>query len=152
MRVEIWVPLVTTALVGCAGISPYPVSAVTPEAVVPEIARQFSACNLDALMANYSTTIEYVSPSTPEPILGRPALREHFSGACRGQVRAIMQVDAQRVRTLSPQSAVVTGTYSFGRTDRPNDKPWAAHFVITLRQVEGRWLVDTQATFPISRS
>ena len=60
-----------------------------------------------------------------------------------------MRVEAQHVRMLSAESAVVTGTYSFGRTDRPNDKPWPAFFVITLNQHGGRWLINTQATFPI---
>ena len=50
---------------------------------------------------------------------------------------------------LSPESAVITGSYSFGRTDHPNEKPWPAYFVITLNRELGRWLIKTQATFPI---
>lgn len=137
-------------LAGCAGHSTGPAGMAPVESVVPQIARFFSACDLDGLMAHYSTTVEYVSPSTPKPIVGRAELREHFSGACRGPVRAVMRVEAQRVRMLSPESAVVTGTYSFARTDRPNDKPWTASFVITLQQGEGRWLIGTQATFPVA--
>ena len=64
-------------------------------------------------------------------------------------MRPVMRVEAQRVQMLSSESAVITGTYSFGRTDRPRDKPWSAFFVITLRQGGGRWLINTQATFPI---
>jgi ketosteroid isomerase-like protein len=139
----------STALFACAEVSKRPATLTFAESVVPEIAKQFSACNLEALLANYSTAVEYVSPSTPKPLVGRSELREHFSGACRGQVRAVMQVEAQRVRMLSSDSAVITGTYSFGRTDLPADKPWPAFFVITLQQNEGRWLVNTQATFPI---
>ena len=149
MRNSVWLFVFSTAIIGCAEVSTRPASSTSADSVVPEIANQFSACNLDALLANYSTTIEYVSPSTPKPLVGRSELREHFSGACRGEVRAVMQVEAQRVRMLSSGSAVITGIYSFGRTDRPSDKPWPAFFVITLQQSEGRWLVNTQATFPI---
>jgi hypothetical protein len=60
-----------------------------------------------------------------------------------------MKVEEQRVRRLGSQAAVVTGTYSFGRTDRPQDKPWPAFFVITLTKFNGQWLIETQATFPI---
>lgn len=149
MRNRVWLFVCSTAFIGCAEVSTRPASPTTAESVVPEIAKQFSACDLDALLANYSTTVEYFSPSTPNPLIGRSNLREHFSGACRGQVRAVMHVEAQRVRMLSSGSAVVTGTYSFRRTDRPNDKPWPAFFVITLQQSDGRWLVNTQATFAI---
>ena len=147
MRKRVWLFALSAALIGCAEVSTRPANSNSADFVVPEIAKQFSACNLDALLVNYSTTIEYVSPSTPKPIVGRSELREHFSGACRGQIRAVMQVEAQRVRMLSPESAVITGTYSFGRTDRPSESPWRAFFVITLQQSEGRWLVTTQATF-----
>jgi uncharacterized protein (TIGR02246 family) len=127
----------------------FPLPGEFADSIVPEIAKQFGACNLDALLANYSVNAEFVSPSTPKPLVGRSELAEHFAGACRGEARAVMKVEAQRVRMLSPESAVITGTYSFGRTDRPNDKPWPAFFVITAQQSEGKWLVNTQATFPI---
>ena len=119
------------------------------EAVVPEIARSFSACELDALLKNYAPNAEFVSPSTPTPLVGQNALREHFAGACSGPVRPIMKVEAQRVRTLSPDSAVVTGTYSFGRSDRPNDKPWRAYFVFGLVRAGTGWLVVSQETMPM---
>jgi ketosteroid isomerase-like protein len=144
--------LMATALLGCAQAPTRQGLAILPEAVVPDIARQFSACNLDALLANYSPAIEFVSPSTPTPIVGHVALRAHFAGACSGSVRPIMKVEAQRARMLSPEAAVVTGTYSFGRTDRPNDKPWPAFFVITLAREDERWLVNTQATFAVPPS
>ncbi len=140
------------AVVGCAEVPRHPIFAIPLESVVSEVAQQFSACNLDALMENYSPTVEFVSPSTPKPIVGRPMLKDHFSGACQAQVRPVMLVEAQRVQLLSSESAVVTGTYSFGRTDRPTDKPWSASFVITLKQSGARWLIITQATFPIPQS
>lgn len=149
MHNRVWYYLISTALVACAQIPARPSDTKLPDSVVPEIARQFSACNLDALMENYSADIEFVSPSTPKPLVGRPEARNYFSGACQGPFRPIMRVETQRVRVLSDGSAVVTGTYSFGRTDRPGDKPWPAFFVITLRQADGRWLISTQATFPI---
>lgn len=116
---------------------------------MPEIARQFSDCKLDALVQNYSSSVEFVSPSTPEPLVGHAAIRHYFSGACAGQSRPVMRVRAQRVHMLSEGSAVITGSYSFGRTDRPNEQPWPAFFVITLKRELGRWLIHTQATFPI---
>jgi hypothetical protein len=60
-----------------------------------------------------------------------------------------MKVEVQRVRMLSSESAVVTGTYTIGRTDRPNEKPWPAFFVVAIQGIEGRWLVTTQASIPV---
>jgi hypothetical protein len=60
-----------------------------------------------------------------------------------------MKVENQRVKVLSATSVVITGTYSFGRTDRPNDKPWPAFFVITATAEGSEWLINSQATFPI---
>ena len=141
--------LLAVALLGCAQA---PVQLASPpaiEAVVPAIASHFSACSLDMLMTAYAPSIEFVSPSTPKPIVGLQAVREHFAGACTLSFRPAMKVEAQRVRMLSSESAVVTGTYTFGRSDRPNDKPWPAFFVITVQGVEGRWLVTTQASIPV---
>ncbi len=121
----------------------------TPETVVPRIAALFSNCELDALVARYAATVEFVSPNTPQPLFGREAIQGYFAGACKGTVRPIMKVEAQRVKTLSPGSVVVTGTYSFGRTDRPTEKPWPAFFVITATAEGGDWLINSQATFPI---
>jgi ketosteroid isomerase-like protein len=141
--------ILSASLAGCAAIATAPVATPVPEAIVPEIAKQFSACKLDALVENYSSSIEFVSPSTPKPLFGHSAIRQYFSGACTGQSRPVMRVEAQRVQVLSPESAVITGSYSFGRTDRPNEKPWPAFFVITLKREMGRWLINTQATFPV---
>lgn len=140
------------ALAACAPQPAQPPMAARPDAVVPGIASQFSTCDLDALMANYAANVEFVSPSTPTPLVGLVALRAHFAGACTGTVRAVMKVETQTVRLLSSDAAVVTGTYSFGRTDRPNATPWPASFVITLARGNGRWLVTTQATFAIPGS
>ena len=137
-------------LAGCAQQPPGKLAASsTPETVVPRIAELFSHCELDALVVRYAATIEFVSPSTPKPLSGRDAIRGYFAGACKGTVRPIMKVETQRVKTLSPGSVVVTGTYSFGRTDRPTDKPWPAFFVITATAEDGDWLINSQATFPI---
>ena len=141
--------LFAAALQGCAQPPLQPASTAALEAVVPTIASQFSACNLDSLMTSYASSIEFVSPSTPKPLLGLQAVRDHFAGACAASFRPVMKVEAQRVRMLSSESAVVTGTYTIGRTDRPSEKPWAAFFVVTLQRIEGRWLVNTQATVPI---
>ena len=147
MRNTVWSFALSAALAGCSQAPTR--SSNSPESVVPEIARKFSACNLDALMESYSVNVEFVSPNTPKPLVGHSEARSYFSAACQRQVRPIMRLEAQRVRMLSGESAVVTGTYTFGRTDRPNDKPWPAFFVVTLKQADGRWLINTQATFPI---
>jgi ketosteroid isomerase-like protein len=149
VQARVWLLFLSASLAGCGAMTPAPATAQLPEAVVPEIAKQFSACNLDALVENYSSSIEFVSPSTPEPLVGHSAIREYFAGACKGQFRPVMRVEAQRGQMLSPESAVITGSYSFGRTDHPNEKPWPAFFVITLKRELGRWLINTQATFPI---
>jgi len=149
VRNRICLLVLSASLTGCAAVSTGSVATPVPEAVVPEIAKQFSACNLDALVENYSSSIEFVSPSSPKPLVGHPAIRQYFAGACTGQFRPVMRVEVQRVHMLSPESAVITGSYSFGRTDRPSEKPWPAFFVITLKRELGRWLINTQATFPV---
>ena len=99
-------------------------------------------------MTSYAPNVEFVSPSTPAPIMGLQALRDHFAGACMASFRPVMKVEAQRLRMSSSESAVVTGAYTIGRTDRPGEKPWPAFFVVTLQRIEGRWLATTQATVP----
>ena len=146
------VVLATAMLSGCVHAPVQQPAPAVIESVVPDIAARFSACNIDSLVASYSSNSEFVSPSTPTPIVGRAALRDHFAGACSGSVRPIMKVENQRVRLLSSDAAVVTGTYSFGRSDRPDAKPWPALFVITLARTDGRWLVSTQATFAVPGS
>ena len=141
--------LLAAALQGCAQAPPQLASPATLEAVVPAIASHFSACNLDLLMTTYAPSIEFVSPSTPKPLIGLQAVREHLAGACAATFRPVMKVEAQRVRMLSSESAVVTGTYTIGRTDRQNEKPWPAFFVVTIQGIEGRWLVTTQASIPV---
>ena len=141
--------LLAAALQGCAQAPRQLASPATLESVVPAIASHFSACNLDLLMATYAPSIEFVSPSTPKPIVGLQAVREHLAGACAATFRPVMKVEVQRVRMLSSESAVVTGTYTIGRSDRPNEKPWPAFFVVTIQSIEGRWLVTTQATIPV---
>jgi hypothetical protein len=92
---------------------------------------------------------DFGNGKSAEAVVPEIALREHFAGACNGPVRPIMKVEAQRVRVLSPDSAVVTGTYSFGRTDRPGDKPWRAFFVVALVRGSTGWLVVSQETVPM---
>ena len=106
--------LLAAALQGCAQAPPQLASPATLEAVVPAIASHFSACNLDLLMTTYAPSIEFVSPSTPKPLIGLQAVREHLAGACAATFRPVMKVEAQRVRMLSSESAVVTGTYTIG--------------------------------------
>ena len=149
MRAVTILALLASFQFGCAQMPADFGNGKSAEAVVPEIARSFSACELDALLKNYAPNAEFVSPSTPTPLVGQNALREHFAGACNGPVRPIMKVEAQRVRMLSPESAVVTGRYSFGRSDRPGDKPWRAYFVVGLVRASTGWLVVSQETMPM---
>src|SRR5688572_25210035 len=109
--------LFAAALQGCAQAPPQPASPTLLEALVPAIATHFSACNLDSLMTAYAPSIEFVSPSTPKPIVGLQAVRAHLAGACAAAFRPVMRVELQRVRMLSSESAVVTGTYTIGRSD-----------------------------------
>jgi hypothetical protein len=149
MRISHSTSLALLFLSACGAV-PMPQSKqAVPEAIVPGIARTFSSCEMNALVSHYSPAIEFVSPSTTKPLVGHAAIRTYFEGACKGSVRPIMKVDEQRVRLLGSEAAVVTGTYSFGRTDRPQEKPWPAFFVITLAKFNGQWLIETQATFPI---
>lgn len=99
------------------------------------------------MLENYAPSVEFTSPSTRTPITGRAALGEHFSGACQGSIRPIMTVLNQTVHALAPGALLVTGVYTFGRSDRPNDPPWSGSFVITLVSSEGRWVIRSQATF-----
>lgn len=140
--------LLAAALQGCAQAPPQSGTPATLDALVPAIASHFSACNLGSLMTAYAPSIEFVSPSTPQPIVGLQAVREHLAGACAGAFRPVMRVEVQRARMLSSESAVITGTYTIGRSDRPNEKPWRAFFVVTAQRIEGRWLATTQASIP----
>ena len=141
--------VLSTALGGCANTKVTAAVGESPDQVVLRIAAKFSACDIEGLLVNYSTEVEFVSPGTPKPLLGLAAIRGYFQEACPGGSRPVMQVEAQRVRLLSREAAVVTGTYSFGRSDKPAEKPWPAFFVITLRQSEGTWKIASQATFSI---
>lgn len=141
--------LLSAFLAGCALQSSGNKALGNPDSVVPRIAELFSRCELDALVGRYVTAIEFVSPSTPKPLFGRESIQGYFAGACKGTMRPIMKVENQRVKVLSATSVLITGTYSFGRTDRPNDKPWPAFFVITATAEGSEWLINSQATFPI---
>lgn len=149
MRTRLTLLASVSVLTACATPSPAP-SSTDAAAVLPSLAAAFSACDLPALMLIYSPAVEFVAPDTPKPITGRPNLQTHLQGACTQSFRPVMTIVEQRVRLLSPNAALVSGTYSIGRSDRPADKPWSAYFVATLSQVSGRWQVESQATVPLS--
>lgn len=132
---------------GCASLQSDP-SRDQAEAVLPNLAAAFSACDMRSLMSLYSPGVEFISPSIPQPIVGKAALQSHLEGACTGAVLPVMKIQEQRVRSLAPGSMLVTGTYSIGRSDRPTERPWSAYFVATLSRVAGQWLVVSQATVP----
>ena len=140
--------LVLSSLAGCSNLTELS-SRGNLDEVVPRIASLFSACDLDSLVSRYASSVEFFSPSTPQPLRGREAIRSYFLGACNGATRPIMKVDSQHTKLLSSSSAVITGAYSFGRSDRPNAKPWPAFFVVTVVAEGNDWLITTQATFPI---
>jgi ketosteroid isomerase-like protein len=116
--------------------------------MVPALAAAFSACEMEKIAPLYSETAEFLAPDTPRPVIGRGAVTKHLSGACTASYKPIMKVLEQRTYPLGKEGAAVTGTYSFGRTDRPNDAPWVASFVITLVSSNGAWQIQSQATFP----
>ena len=149
MRTVTAFALLTAALQGCTQTPLLQASPVALQNIVHEIASAFSACDLDLLMHSYSPSVEFISPSTPNAIVGLQAVRDHLAGAFTASFRPIMKVGEQRVRMLSPESAVITGTYTIGRTDQPNDKSWPAFFVFTLQRTDQRWLVNTQASVPM---
>jgi uncharacterized protein (TIGR02246 family) len=149
MRVLATGIILSTLLSGCANTLLTSAANGGPDQVVPRIAAQFSTCNIDDLLTNYLPDVEFVSPGTPRPLLGTAAIKGYFQEACPGNSLPVMQVEVQRVRLLAREAAVVTGTYSFGRSDKPSEKPWPAFFVITLKQLDGTWKISSQATFPI---
>jgi len=142
--------LIILSALGClAACSLAPTSAEpeTVSSVVPALADAFSACNLDKVASLYSASAEFIAPDTPKPITGRDAVMKHLVGACSSSYKPIMKVLEQRVYRLGSDGAVISGTYTIGRTDRANDAPWAGSFVITLVKTGGAWLIQSQATF-----
>lgn len=145
MRTRLGLLTMMSGLAACSVTGPK--SAFSdPAAVLPSLAAAFSECDMNALMSIYSPAVEFVAPDTAKPIVGRTSLQTHLQGACVGSVRPVMTVVEQRVRLLSPGAALVTGTYSIGRSDHPADTPWSAYFVATLSQASGQWLVESQTT------
>lgn len=137
-------------LAACGSIAPGQ-NMDSARSMVPALAAAFSACEMDKIASLYSETAEFLAPDTPRPVIGHGAVTKHLSGACTEKYKPVMKVLEQRAYPLGKGGAVVTGTYSFGRTDRPNDAPWAASFVITLVSSNGDWKIQSQATFAAPR-
>jgi len=116
--------------------------------IVPALAIAFSACDLDKVASLYSDTAEFLAPDTPVPVIGRAAVTQHLSGACTLTYKPVMRVLEQRVYPLGREGAVASGSYSIGRTDKRDEAPWSASFVIALVYSNGTWLIQSQATFP----
>ncbi len=116
--------------------------------IVSALAVAFSTCDLDKVASLYSETAEFLAPDTPKPVIGRAAVTKHLSGACTSRYKPMMRVLEQRAYLLGRDGAVISGSYSIGRTDKPNEAPWSASFVITLVSSNGGWLIQSQATFP----
>ena len=115
---------------------------------VSALSDAFSACDLEKVASLYAVDAEFLAPDTPKPVIGRSAVAKHLSGACTSTYKPIMRVLEQRVYPLGREGVVVSGSYSIGRTDKPNEAPWSASFVIALVRANGRWLIQSQATFP----
>jgi ketosteroid isomerase-like protein len=147
MRLLNCIALATISLAACNSIGPGK-DLDSAKNTVTALAAAFSACNLEKVAALYSETAEFLAPDTPRPVIGRGAVTKHLSGACTATYQPIMRVVEQRAYLLGRDGAVVSGTYTIGRTDRPNDAPWSASFVITLVSSSGGWLIQSQATFP----
>ena len=67
--------VLSTALGGCANTKVTVAVGESPDQLVLRIAAQFSACDIEGLLVNYSTEVEFVSPGTPKPLLGLAAPR-----------------------------------------------------------------------------
>lgn len=137
-------------LAGCSSAAPRP-GLQGAESTVSALALAFSACDFQRVESLYAPTAEFQAPDTPKPVIGRAAVMKHLAGACTAAYRPVMKVLDQRSYALGPEGAVVSGTYTIGRTDRPNDAPWSASFVITLVNSSGTWLIQSQATFLSAR-
>lgn len=146
MRSALIIPFSFGCLAACSS-APTPAEPGAVSDVVPALADAFSACNLDKLASLYSASAEFIAPDTPKPITGRDAVMKHLAGACTSTYKPIMKVVEQRVYRLGSDGAVISGTYTIGRTDRANDAPWVGSFVITLIRSGGAWLIQSQATF-----
>ena len=133
-------------LAGCSSAGPRP-NLQPAESAVSALALAFSAFDFQRIELLYTPTAEFQAPDTPEPVIGRAAVVKHLAGACTATYRPVMNVLEQRSYALGPEGAVVSGTYTIGRTDRPADAPWSASFVITLVSSSGTWLIQSQATF-----
>ena len=141
--------IILSAFGGLAACSLAPASTErgTISGVVRALADAFSACNLDQVASLYSPSAEFIAPDTPKPITGRDAVMKHLAGACTSTYKPIMKVIEQRVYRLGSDGAVISGTYTIGRTDRATDAPWTGSFVITLVRSGEAWLIQSQATF-----
>ena len=147
MHLRLMIGSTGIAVLAACGTAPPALPPSSAESVVRAIAARFSACEMDALLAHYAPDAEFASPNTKTPISGHAALREYFSGACNGAVRPVMRLVHQNIQPLAPGALLVTGVYTFGRTDKPTDEPWSGSFVITLVQSAGQWVIRSQATF-----
>lgn len=147
MRPFLSIGLSTVLLAACETTAPT-ANLNGARGMVSALAVAFSACDLDKVASLYAETAEFLAPDTPKPIIGRAAVTKHLSGACTSTYKPMMRVLEQRAYPLGRDGAVVSGSYSIGRTDKPNEAPWSASFVITLAASNGGWLIQSQATFP----
>jgi uncharacterized protein (TIGR02246 family) len=147
MRLLLGIALASVLLASCEAMAPTPNLEGARE-TVSALAAAFSACDMSKVASLYSESAEFLAPDTPKPVVGRKAVATHLSGACASTYKPVMKVLEQRVHPLGREGAVISGSYSIGRTDKPNEAPWSASFVITLVRANGGWLIQSQATFP----
>ncbi|MEE4361205.1 MAG: SgcJ/EcaC family oxidoreductase [Pseudomonadales bacterium] len=141
------VALSAAVLAACAPSDPGPDQEAALR-VVPTLAAAFGACDPDRVASLYAETAEFLAPDTPGALIGREAIANHLAGACTATYRPIMTVLEQRAHRLGRDGAVITGTYSIGRSDLPDEAPWSAAFVITLAGSADGWRIQTQASIP----
>ena len=98
MRITLSTSLALLVLGACGAVPVPPSNQGAPEAMVPGIARTFSACEMDALVSHYSPAIEFVSPSTTKPLVGHVAIRK------------LLRRRLQRLRASDHEGRGATGT------------------------------------------
>lgn len=144
------VSLGAVALLSACGTSAPSLQSHGPVATLTALAAAFSACDIHKTMTMYAQDVEFAAPDLPQAIQGKANLERHLKGACSGAFTPVMKVIEHRSTTLAPGAVLVTGTYTIGRSDRPNERPWSSYFVATLSNQSGQWLVQSQASLPTS--
>lgn len=97
--------------------------------VLTDYEQAWAARDADALAALF-TEDGFVLPRNAPPVRGREAIREHYEGS--GGPLALRAL----AYSLDGDTAFIIGAYG-----RERDGPDIGKFTLTLRRVDGRWLI-----------